>query len=224
MRTSSLNNKTYFILFIDDFSRMTWVYFLKEKSKVFGIFKKFKSLVKKQSGKHIKVLRSNRGKEYNSHEFDKFCKDKGIKRQLTIAYSPQQNGFTLLSTYSTDVQLGNTRQDFHCSLECYMHVPNQKIHKLENKTIYGIFLGYIYNLQTKKLTINQDVEVDENAAWNWQEKVMKNNIPILMQKLQEAEEIARDLDLRWISMKLATWPCLSLNAMKKHQIKKSESM
>ncbi|RDX92776.1 hypothetical protein CR513_25052, partial [Mucuna pruriens] len=52
-RTSSLNNNKYFILFIDDFSRMTW----------------FKVLVKNQSGKHIKVLKSNCGKEYNSHQF-----------------------------------------------------------------------------------------------------------------------------------------------------------
>lgn len=71
---------------------MTWVYFLKEKSQVFRIFKKFKAFVEKQSGKHIKVLRSDRGKEYNSHEFDKFCEDEGIECQLTVAYSPQQNG------------------------------------------------------------------------------------------------------------------------------------
>ena len=71
---------------------MTWVYFLKEKSEVFGIFKKFKAFVKKQSGKHIKVLRSDWGKEYNFHEFDKFWEDEGIECQLTVAYFPQQNG------------------------------------------------------------------------------------------------------------------------------------
>jgi transposase InsO family protein len=71
---------------------MTWVYFIKEKSEVFGIFKKFKTLVEKQSGKHIKKLRSDQGKEYNSHEFDKFCKDEGIERQLSSMYSPQAKG------------------------------------------------------------------------------------------------------------------------------------
>jgi len=53
MRTHSHHNNRYFILFIDDFSRMTWVYFLKAKSEVFEIFKKFKVLVEKQSGKQI---------------------------------------------------------------------------------------------------------------------------------------------------------------------------
>ena len=51
MRTPSHHNNRYFILFIDDFSRMTWVYFLKVKSEAFGIFKKFKVLIENQSGK-----------------------------------------------------------------------------------------------------------------------------------------------------------------------------
>ena len=92
MRTPTHENNRYFILFIDDFSRMTWVYFLREKSEVFGVFKKFKALVENQNGKRIKVLRSDHGKEYTSREFDRFCEDEGIERQLTVAYSPQQNG------------------------------------------------------------------------------------------------------------------------------------
>nr|KYP58379.1 Retrovirus-related Pol polyprotein from transposon TNT 1-94 [Cajanus cajan] len=88
MRTPSHTNNRYFILFIDNFSRMTWVYFLKTKSEVFGIFKKFKALIEKQSGKQTKVLRSDRGKEYTSRKFDKFCEDEGIERQLTVAYTP----------------------------------------------------------------------------------------------------------------------------------------
>jgi len=56
MRRPSHHNNRYFILFIDDFSRMTLVYFLKTKLEVFRIFKKFKDLIKKQSGKRIKVL------------------------------------------------------------------------------------------------------------------------------------------------------------------------
>ena len=46
MKTPSQNGNRYFMLFIDDFTRMTWVYFLKEKSEVFGFFKKFKQFVK----------------------------------------------------------------------------------------------------------------------------------------------------------------------------------
>ncbi|KAM1496365.1 hypothetical protein ACFXTO_030979 [Malus domestica] len=92
MQTSSLSGNRYFITFIDDFSRMCWVYFLRNKSEAFYVFKKFKAMVELQSGYHVKKLRTDRGGEFNSNEFGKFCEDLGIERQLTIAYSPQQNG------------------------------------------------------------------------------------------------------------------------------------
>lgn len=63
-----------------------------EKSEAFHTFKEFKALVKKQSGNFIKCLRTDRGGEYNSTEFKEFCKEHGIKQQLTTAYTPQQNG------------------------------------------------------------------------------------------------------------------------------------
>ena len=48
----------YYISFIDDFSRNTWIYFLRKKSKVVAKFKEFKDLVENQSKKKIKVLRT----------------------------------------------------------------------------------------------------------------------------------------------------------------------
>lgn len=47
MSILSYGNNLHFILFIDDFSCMIWVYFMRQKSEVFTIFKKFKSLVEK---------------------------------------------------------------------------------------------------------------------------------------------------------------------------------
>ncbi|KAL4363436.1 hypothetical protein GQ457_04G018680 [Hibiscus cannabinus] len=91
-RTLSLGGKKYFILFIDDFTRMTWVYFMKEKSEVFKVFKKFKALAEVQSGCKLQKLISDRGKEYTSTEFDLFYEDEGIEHQLTVGYTPQQNG------------------------------------------------------------------------------------------------------------------------------------
>lgn len=59
MRTPSKSQNRYFILFIDDFSRMTWLYFLKEISEVFEIFKKFKLLVVNFSGRKLRTLRKS---------------------------------------------------------------------------------------------------------------------------------------------------------------------
>ncbi|CAJ2639360.1 unnamed protein product [Trifolium pratense] len=92
IKPRSLGKSNYFLLFIDDFSRKTWVYFLKEKSEVFENFKKFKALVEKESGLVIKAIRSDRGGEFTSNEFLKYCEDNGIRRQLTVPRSPQQNG------------------------------------------------------------------------------------------------------------------------------------
>ncbi|KAK2993848.1 hypothetical protein RJ640_027325 [Escallonia rubra] len=89
---ASLGKNIYFLLFIDDYSRKTWVYFLKQKSEVFSTFKRFKALVEKQSGYQIKAMRSDRGGEFISKEFKAFCEENGIRRPLTIPYSPQQNG------------------------------------------------------------------------------------------------------------------------------------
>ena len=87
MRTTSFGNNKYFILFINDFTRMTWIYFLSEKTQVFDIFKKFVNLVETQSRCKLKILRSDNGKEYTSKQFDKFCEDFGIQHQLSIAYT-----------------------------------------------------------------------------------------------------------------------------------------
>lgn len=82
----------YVLCFIDDYSRKGWAYFLKEKSEAFSYFKEFKKKVETETGKPIKCLRTDRGGEYTSTEFSEFCKLHGIRRQLTTAYTPQQNG------------------------------------------------------------------------------------------------------------------------------------
>ena len=62
------------------------------KSDAFEAFKHFKNLAKIEKGMKIKTLRSDRGGEFTSDEFSKYCLEHGIKRQLTAPYSPQQNG------------------------------------------------------------------------------------------------------------------------------------
>jgi transposase InsO family protein len=65
---------------------------LKEKSEAFEVFKKFKVMVEKATDRHIKAVRSDRGGEYISTAFMKYCEEQGIRRFLTAPYSPQQNG------------------------------------------------------------------------------------------------------------------------------------
>ena len=60
------------LTFIDDFSRVVWVYMLKHKDEVFTQFKQKKALIEKQIGKKINRLRTNNGLEFCSSEFDEF--------------------------------------------------------------------------------------------------------------------------------------------------------
>ncbi|KAM1461179.1 hypothetical protein ACFX11_045561 [Malus domestica] len=92
MQTESISGNKYFLLFTDDCTRMSWVYFLRNKSSAFDCFKKFKAMTELQCGYKVKCLRSDRGGEFLSTEFDSYCNELGIQRQLTMAYSPQQNG------------------------------------------------------------------------------------------------------------------------------------
>jgi hypothetical protein len=92
MNVESLNGFLYYVIFIDDFSRKTWIYFLKKKDEVFGRFKEFKALVENATEKKIKILRSDNGGEFISNPFKDLCKESGIKREFTVSYNPQQNG------------------------------------------------------------------------------------------------------------------------------------
>ena len=91
MLVPSLNGCLYYIIFIDDYSRRTWIYFLKQKesSEVLSKFKEFKALVENQLGQKIKTLRLDNGGESISDIFKNFCIIVGIKREFSIPYNPQ---------------------------------------------------------------------------------------------------------------------------------------
>lgn len=80
MRTQSINGDKYFMLFIDEYSQMTWVYFLKHKSKAFDMFRAFTKMIETQTGKRIKILISDRGGEFIDDNFTDFCDEHGIRR------------------------------------------------------------------------------------------------------------------------------------------------
>jgi hypothetical protein len=69
----SFSGCKYFLTFIDDFSRCTWVYFLKLKSEVFDKFLAYKALIEKQSGHQIQRLRIDNGGEHVNNNFTNYC-------------------------------------------------------------------------------------------------------------------------------------------------------
>ena len=75
---SSLGGSRYYVTFIDDYTRYTCVYFMKNKSEVLEKFKEFHNFATNLSGNRIKVLCSNNGGKYCSKNFDESSKQKGI--------------------------------------------------------------------------------------------------------------------------------------------------
>ncbi len=85
----------YFLTFIDDLSRTTFLYTTKTKFGVFDKLKVFKALVENQIGKKFKTIRYDGGEEYNLKNFNMFYKENNIVKQITIPYTQEQNGVQL---------------------------------------------------------------------------------------------------------------------------------
>ncbi|KAK6146747.1 hypothetical protein DH2020_020616 [Rehmannia glutinosa] len=89
--TQTRGGNKYFITFIDDNTKYCYVYLLKSKDEAIEKFILYKNEVENQLNKKIKVLRNDRGGEYES-PFAEFCAQHGIRHETTAPYSPQQNG------------------------------------------------------------------------------------------------------------------------------------
>src|SRR3954462_9101935 len=90
--TTARGGYQYFVTFTDDLSRYGYIYLMRHKSETFEKFKEFHNEVENQLGKTIKLLRSDRGGEYLSQEFDDHLKSRGIVPQITTPGTPQRNG------------------------------------------------------------------------------------------------------------------------------------
>jgi len=92
MQTLSHDGCAYFVSFVDDYSRCTWVSCIKQKSDVAAVFKAWRTHVEMQSGRKVKILRSDNGGEFMSPSFVRSLSEEGIVHQLSAPYTPQQNG------------------------------------------------------------------------------------------------------------------------------------
>lgn len=92
MQVGSLGGKRYAYLVIDDFSRFTWVKFIKEKSEVFEVFKELCQKIQREKDYGIVMIRSDHGKEFENTKFEEFCTSEGISHEFSSPVTPQHNG------------------------------------------------------------------------------------------------------------------------------------
>ncbi len=150
MQTESFGGAKYFVTFTDDYSRCCAVYFMKKKSEVLEKFKEFEAATTNEAGRSIGILRTDNGGEYLSREFEDYLKGKGIKHELTVPHSPQQNGVaermnrTLVESARsmiTHARLPNMYWAEAISTAVYLRnrMPTTAIK--ENKTPYELWCG-----------------------------------------------------------------------------------
>ena len=89
---ASINGYRYFVLFIDDYSRFTWVYFMKHKSELCQIYKNFVVMIKTQFSYTIQTLRTDNAMEYQDSTLLQFLASQGTVVQRSCPYTSQQNG------------------------------------------------------------------------------------------------------------------------------------
>ncbi|GJU04566.1 putative ribonuclease H-like domain-containing protein [Tanacetum coccineum] len=145
----SLMKKMYCLVVTDDFSRFSWVFFLATKDETSEILKTFITSIENIIDLRVKVIRCDNGTEFKNRVMNQFCEIKGIKREFSVARTPQQNGVaerknrTLIEAARTmlaDLKLPTTFWAEAVNTACY--VQNRVlVIKPHNKTPYELFLG-----------------------------------------------------------------------------------
>ncbi|GJV59432.1 putative ribonuclease H-like domain-containing protein [Tanacetum coccineum] len=159
----SLNHKTYCLVITDDFSRFSWVFFLRTKDETSGILKDFIRQVENQLNQKVKSIRSDNGTEFKNMDFIELCWLKGIKREYSNARTPQQNGVAKRKN-KTLIEAART-------MPADSFLPNTFwAEAFAGKSDEGFLLGYslqskafrVYNLETKRVEENLHITFLEN--------------------------------------------------------------
>ena len=145
----SLGGRRYCLVIVDDFTRYTWVFFLKTKDETQETFINFAKEAPHQHNCEIKAIRSDNGTEFKNYTMNEFLSDEGIKHQYAAPYTPEQNGVaerknrtliemarTMLDEYKSPYKLWAEAINTAC------HATNRLyLRKLKNKTPYELLIG-----------------------------------------------------------------------------------
>ncbi|GKC07259.1 retrovirus-related pol polyprotein from transposon TNT 1-94 [Tanacetum coccineum] len=145
----SLMKKMYCLVVTDDYSRFSYVFFLATKDETSAFLKSFITRVENLIDQRVKVIRCDNGFEFKNKEINQLCERKGIKREFSVARTPQQNGVakrkdtTLIKAAKTmlaDFKLPTTF--WAKALNTAYYVQNRVlVTKTHNKNLYELFLG-----------------------------------------------------------------------------------
>ena len=87
-RTESMDGKCYIMVVVDDFSRYSWVEFLREKSEAYNKMERLCKRLQNEKGVPIVKIRSDHGKEFENAKFEAFYNEHSIKREFSAPKTP----------------------------------------------------------------------------------------------------------------------------------------
>jgi hypothetical protein len=145
----SIGGNKYGFVIVDDYSRYTRVFFMKDKSKVHEIFKKFATGAQNEFDMKIKRVRSDNGTEFKNTNIEEYLDEEAIGHELSVPYTPQQNGIverknrTLVEAARTMLDEYKTSDSFWAeAINTACHAINRLyLHKLRHKTAYELLIG-----------------------------------------------------------------------------------
>ena len=88
----SFNGNRYYVSFIDNFSKFTWLFPIAYKSDVPSIIQKCVPFIENQISHKLRVFQSNGGGEFYNNFLQCFFESKGISHPKSCPYTPEQNG------------------------------------------------------------------------------------------------------------------------------------
>ena len=146
---ASIKERKYTLVVVDDFSKFTWVKFLKKKKETKTAIPDLINLVENESNLKVTSIRSDRGTEFLNEVIQNFCVSKGIRHQLSAARTPQQNGLaerrnrTLKEAARTMLAESNLNERYWAeavNTACYTQ-NRVMIHKKLDKTPFELYKG-----------------------------------------------------------------------------------
>ncbi|GJR11007.1 retrovirus-related pol polyprotein from transposon TNT 1-94 [Tanacetum coccineum] len=92
MRVASVNGKKYILVIVDDYSRFTWVKFLRSKDEALDFIIKFLKMIQVRLQVTVRRIRTDNGTEFVNQTLREYYEKIGISHEISVARSPQQNG------------------------------------------------------------------------------------------------------------------------------------
>nr|GEZ41353.1 hypothetical protein [Tanacetum cinerariifolium] len=177
MHVKSVNGNKYILVIVDDYSRFTWVKFLRSKDETPTFIIKFLKMIQVRLNVPVRRIRTDNGTEFVNQTLRDYYEEVGISHETLVARSPQQNGVverrnrTLIKVART-IKLPDLLFFYVFGALCYPTNDSENLGKLQPKADIEILIGYastkkafcIYNRCTRRIVETIHVDFDELTA------------------------------------------------------------